>query len=239
VIAECFEDFAQSFRIYGEAVWSLQRLLPIDRPEACSNLDAGFTAILNTYHSLYDAIRTDERFDDLGWYSEAELCSPLVLRNARHHNLANRIRGLFAYHARKQRDPTDSHRYVLLDFRPAEDGAQCIEYWVSWSDIDEMLSLPRESSRLRPTTRKLVHEYIGAARIADYTEAHAVENADVFINAVPLALNAARRLTPVIREHVDPSISMESEFFRQHFSTLEPFDLHDHVVDAIDFQLPE
>jgi hypothetical protein len=67
-------------------------LLAVDRQEAVGNVETSLSSVLNAFHSLYDAIEKELGDHSVDWYSTPELATVLALRNARHHNKANRTR---------------------------------------------------------------------------------------------------------------------------------------------------
>ncbi|TOC16029.1 hypothetical protein CGJ89_25480, partial [Vibrio parahaemolyticus] len=74
-----------------------QQLISVDRPEAVGNVETSVNAMLNAFHNLYDLMQ-QELDTPVDWYNTPELCIILAIRNARHHNKANRIRSLYNYH---------------------------------------------------------------------------------------------------------------------------------------------
>jgi hypothetical protein len=92
---------------------------------------------------------------DFDWYGTPETATILAIRNARHHNFANNIRGLYAYHL-QQEIPGDFAPYLILDYPETEDGGTTFQTLVSWNDIDTMLSLPNEVTGLEQAPRQLL-----------------------------------------------------------------------------------
>jgi len=91
VIEHSFEDLSQSLRVLLEADFKANRggLLFVDRAEAVGNIETGLTGVLNSFHSLYDAIGKQLEKSPIDWYKSAPLAIILAIRNARHHNAAN------------------------------------------------------------------------------------------------------------------------------------------------------
>lgn len=109
MLSHSFEDLAQAFRVLLESNWSLQRLLAVDRAEAIGNLESGLNTQLNAFHNLYDNMQSNGLEPD--WYLKPELLMMLVIRNARHHNKANRIRSIYNFHRQATNDPTQQKNY--------------------------------------------------------------------------------------------------------------------------------
>ena len=85
--------------------------------------------VLNSFHSLYDAIESQFGHHRIDWYKSAELATILALRNARHHNKANKIRTLYTFHARESERPDQMSQYVLIDFNCPEEGADTFDVY--------------------------------------------------------------------------------------------------------------
>ena len=107
MLTHSFEDLAQTFRVMIESYFKLNQLMTVDRPEAVGTIETAINAKLNAFHNLYDLM-----LQDLGkpvdWYAVPELCIILAIRNARHHNKANRIRSIYNYHTQVSAAPTDT-----------------------------------------------------------------------------------------------------------------------------------
>lgn len=235
-----FEDLAQSFRVLIESNWSCQRLLSVDRAEAIGNLESGLITQLNAFHSIYDNMLKNKI--NLDWYSEPELLVILVIRNARHHNKANKIRTLYNYHRNEIKNPKEKRKYFYVDFPapPEESDADCFDVHLSWDDIDNMLSLPRDESRLKPQARERVREYLNADAFESEATRHGFVKKDIFINYVPLALNAGITLYPHISSHVSPNEdSIEAKYFLHHFKSVAPALTTVHEYSPFEFNFPD
>jgi len=240
MLTHSFEDLAQSFRVLLESNYSFHRLLHVDRAEAIGNLEAGLNTQLNAFHNIYDNMLQNNLPPD--WYTVPELLTMLVIRNARHHNKANRIRTLYNYHRIESENPIVGRNYFYVDFPNSseEEGGDCFDVPISWSDLDSMLKLPKSESRLRPEACEKVRSYLNA----DSFEAAAIDEGfalkDIFINYVPLSLNAGISLFPHLSGHVSPNDdSVEAKYFLYHFEHTAPALTNTHEHDGITFALPE
>jgi len=90
MLTHSFEDLTQTFRVLLESNQRLKQLIDIDRAEAVGTVETAINAKLNAFHNLYD-LMAQELGKPVDWYSVPELCIILAIRNARHHNKANRI----------------------------------------------------------------------------------------------------------------------------------------------------
>ena len=194
--------------------------MDVDRAEAVGNMEGAFKDVLNSYHSLYDSMLKEQAIN-LDWYATPPLALVLAIRNAKHHNIANKIRNIFNYHVFNHDKPTDSSAYLLIDF-PApteEEGGDCFDFHISWSDIDALLQLPRSESRLRSGTRKLVRFYLNAGNFESIAEQEGIEKEKIFINIVPIVLNAGIALSSHIKDVVK-TVSTEGKHFIWHFENV-------------------
>lgn len=234
MITDAFEGFAHSLRILLEAVYRSQELLMVDAHEAAGNIEQGLTNALNAYHSVYDsAVAHCIKFD---WYGIPETATVLAIRNARHHNSANRIRGLYTYHL-QQETPENWRPYVIVDYPTTEDGGDTFDVPISWYDLKTLLTLPSGETRLRPTVSRSILDYLASNKMDSYAVEHGVNEESVFVNVTPLIVNAARKFVPVLKPHIKPR-STESEVYSQHFENVLAADTHSHTVDKINVFLP-
>jgi hypothetical protein len=240
LIDHAFEDLAQSLRILLEADYRANRggLLLVDRAEAVGNIETALSSVLNAFHSLHDAIEKQLGAQPVDWYRTGPLAVILAVRNARHHNKANRIRSLYTYHTQEAKRPTEMEQYVLVDFPATEEGADTFDVYVSWADLNLLLSLPRDESRLGTATCEAIRSYLGSDRLKQYAAHFDQPESKVFINIVPLLVNAAGTIVPHIREHLSGA-STESKFFAWHFASLEQANTEQPEVNCGPFVLPK
>jgi hypothetical protein len=238
VITRAFEGLAQSLRVLLEADYHANQngLLIIDRAEAVGNIETALSAVLNAFHSLYDGIEKQISPRPIDWYASGPLATVLAARNARHHQQANGVRTLYSYHVEMNERPDRMAQYVLVDFIAPEEGADTFDVHVSWGDFDRLLKLPQAKSRLRTSTCQLIRDYLASDRFEGYAQQYDLPVDRVFVNIVPLLVNAGAEISPYIRNHVGPN-STESKFFLDHFCTLTRADTHDHEVDCGPFVL--
>lgn len=238
MLTHSFEDLAQSFRILLEAHMRMPQLIKIDRAEAVGNLDNALTSNLNAFHNLYD-LMSQTLHSPIDWYATQELCTILAIRNARHHNLSNRIRSLYNYHLQNCESPTDQKEYLFVDFSaPLKEGGGYFNLPISWHDIQDLLSLPRSQSRLRKGTEKLIRKYIQADAFEIEAENRGFETDQIVINYVPLMLNAGIVLQPYIKDFISPS-STEANAYLKHFEDSHAALTQLHKYESNLFFLPD
>jgi len=239
LIDHAFEDLAHSLRVLLEADYRANRngLLFVDRAEAVGNIENALSSVLNAFHSLYDAIEGNLSEQPVNWYRTGALAVILAIRNARHHNKANKIRTLYTYHVQKAERPDRMEQYVLVDFPSPEEGGDTFDVYMSWADLNQLLSMHRNDNRLSKETCDIVREYIGSAKFSSYASAYGLPESRVFFNIVPLFVNAAATIVPLIEPYLRGR-SLESKFFADHFGNVEHADTKHPDVNCGPFVLP-
>lgn len=214
------------------------QLITVDRPEAVGTLEAAINAKLNAFHNLYD-LMLQELENPINWYDIPQLCIILAIRNARHHNKANRIRSIYNYHSQTCDPPTEERTYMYVNFpsHPDEEGGRFFDVPLSWADLDLFLSFPRRESRLRPEARGLIRDYIDADGFEAESARAGVSKEHIFFNFVPLALNAGISLHPHIQDYVTPA-SVESQSFLNLFGSTGQAVTDHHECQTLQFLLP-
>ena len=237
MIQHAFEDLSQSLRVLLEADWRANAgLMDTDRAEAVGNIETALSGVLHSFHSLYDAMKK-EGVGGPDWYSEGPLALVLAIRNARHHNKANRIRTLYTFHVQEAERPDRMEQYVLVDFPGQEEGADTFNVFMSWMDLKALLEMPEKESRLRPDTRKTIARFLRSDRFRIYARHYDLPEERVFFNIVPLFVTAGATVVPSVSSHLAPA-STGARFFADHFSTVVPADMDNHEVAAGPFVLP-
>jgi hypothetical protein len=223
-ITDAFEQLAHALRILPEVQYRAHSyLLNVDWDEAAGNVESALGAVLNGFHSLADALDKDAP-GLVTPYSEPEIAAVLVLRNARHHNHANKIRTLYTF---LRQEPDGA--CVLVNFPSGEDDAFTSELYISWADLDLLLRMPDRETRIRMPVAKSVREYIRTDRFASHAARYDLAEGRVLLNVFPLIVNAAATVVPRIAHRVSPK-SMEGETYLKHFGSVSKYRLGEHVV---------
>jgi len=232
-LTDAFEDLAQSLRVLLEANAKAHRegLINVDRAEAVGNIEMGLASVLNSFHSLHDAMDKSGHGSLVLWYDTPELATILALRNARHHNLARKVRTMYTYYAQEAEKMGSMEMYVLVDFPAEEEGADTFDVYMSWADFRELLQLPQQQSKLRPATTSAIAEYISAQKFPEYSAEYQLADERVFFNVVPLIVNAAIKVVPKIK-HLIAARSTESETFSTLFDHVLPAKTTEHEVNC-------
>ena len=229
LITDTFEDLSHALRILleADARAHFQGLLQVDRAEAVGNIEIALAAVLNAFHSLYDAME-DNIVD---WYSTPELATVLTLRNARHHNHAKKIRTMYSYYTQEAEKIGRMEMYILVDFPATEDGGDIFDVYISWADLKTLLAMPPQVTRIRQPVCQAIRAYLAVTKFQEYALQYELEEERIFLNVVPLFVNAAVKLVPLIEPLVSPR-STESRFFLQHFLDTLPADTTNHEVNC-------
>jgi hypothetical protein len=232
-VTDAFEDLSHALRVLLEADVHAHRqgLLQVDRAEAVGNIETGLAAVLNAFHSLYDAMDKEGLSNLIDWYNTAELAAVLLLRNARHHNRAKKIRTMYSYYAQEAEKIGRMEMYILVDFPGEEDDADTFDVYISWADLKTLLALPPQETRIREPVAQAVRDHLGATKFRDYAAYYELEEERVFFNIVPLLVNAAVKVVPLIKHLVSPR-SMESETYLTLFQHVLPADTQNHEVNC-------
>jgi len=232
-VTDAFEDLSHALRVLLEADARAHRqgLLQVDRAEAVGNIETALAGVLNAFHSLYDALEKEGHGGLIDWYKTPELATVLILRNARHHNQAKKIRTMYSYYAQEAEKIGRMEMYVLVGFPAEEDGASTFEVYLSWADLKTLLTLPPEDTRIRAPVAQSVRDYLNSAKFLEYATHYELEESRVFFNVVPLFVNAAIKLVPLIKHLVSPR-STESETFLTLFQHILPANTRDHEVNC-------
>jgi hypothetical protein len=237
-LTHSFEDLAQTFRVLTEADIRCKQLISVDRPEAVGNLEIAINAMLNAFHNLYDLMK-QELGDPVDWYDTPELCIILAIRNARHHNKASRIRSIYNYHVQTASTPGALHAYYYAKYlaHPDEEGGSFFDIPISWGDLNSLLQLPRDESRLRPSASGIIRNYVNADLLESSALVAGVNISDIFINFVPLAMNAGIKLHKYLEPHVTTG-SIEARSFLFLFGSVAPSIISEPDCYSLQFCLP-
>lgn len=232
-ITDAFEDLSQALRVLLEADASANRqgLLLIDRAEAVGNIETALSGVMNSFHSLYDAMNKEGHGGLCTWYKTPELATILTLRNARHHNHARKIRTMYSYYAQETEKIGQMETYILVDFPSAEEGADTFDVYISWADMKTLLDMPESITRINDAVAQAIREYLGSSKFPKYAAYYELNEAHIFFNVVPLFVNAAAKLVPLIKHIVTPR-STESETFLTLFQDMPPADTQNHEVNC-------
>jgi len=232
-ITDAFEDLAHALRVLleADARAHTQGLLQIDRAEAVGNIETALAAVLNAFHSLCDAMKKEDNGNIVDWYGVPELATVLTIRNARHHNQAKKIRTMYSYYTQEAEKIGRMEMYILVDFPSTEDGADTFDLYISWADLNTVLALPSQTTRIREPIAQTIRTYLGTGKFNDYASYYQLGEERVFFNIVPLLVNAAIKLVPLIKHLVLPR-SMEAETYLTLFQHAQPADTTRHEVNC-------
>lgn len=223
LISGRFEDFAQALRVFIEQKLRFHKLFLTDGPEAVGNLEHAVKGILDSFHSLYDAVGKTPSVE-FDFYGQPCCAFTLHFRNAKHHNKASGVRSAYRF----AQSSSDVDPYLLVDF-PAnanEEGGSFVDHFVSWLDYSRYLTqLP---DRHRGATEDLIRAGIHADEFGQFALREGYSLAQIFINVIPIIIGAGTECIPTLAPHIHPE-SVEATYFLSHFQN----------VGIADFARPE
>lgn len=234
MISENFNQFSHALRSNVENYLRAKQLFAIDRDEAVANFELGMTNVLNTFHSLYDACNMNASIK-IDWHGIPELMVVLSVRNAKHHNHSNKIRSFFSVKAKEIIAGLEK-RTLLVNFPKQDAQVDCIDFYINWLDLDSYLIQARKNIKKEKLEEgsRLIRSYLNADVFEAYANRHNLTFDDVYINLVPLVMNAGITLYPSIKDFIKP-LSTESEIFNCHFRDESCFDTRNHQYQILDF----
>jgi hypothetical protein len=240
LLNQAFDDLSHALRRLFEADYHAHRggLMFTDRAEAVGNIESALTAVLNAFHSLYDILADEPGAPGKRWFSIGPLALVLAIRNARHHNKANKIRSLYSFHVQEARRVASMEMYVLVDYPRAESAQGAFQLFVSWADLKELLDMPEKQSRVSAKSRQAIEHYLGSANFKAFAESYQEPEKAVVFNIVTVLTDAGIAMMPSISTDLEP-LSVESETFASLFETSEPSDRDHPEFICGPFVLPE
>lgn len=192
-------------------------LFLVDPPEAVGNLDHAVDGILNAFHGLYDAVNAEAKgaFD---FYANPIAGFVLWVRNARHHNKANRVRSVYRC-ARTEENETN---YILVDFAAGEkeEGGAFAEHYVSWKDI--CLIFEAQSQKY-PASVEAYRAGLSADEMEAWCKDHGYSERQIYVNLIPILAAAGSACTGAIANYITPE-SVEAEAFLNIFQNVQAAD---------------
>lgn len=215
MISRRFESLAQAFRVFVEQHFRLPNLILIDAPEAVGNLDHAIDGILNAFHGLYDAVKSEAN-DAFNFYDDPLCAFVLRLRNARHHNQANGVRSVY----RRAQAEQDHINYIMIDFEAGdgEEGGSFAEHYMAWQDILAVLALEKDKYRNSVAAGR---EAIQADMFEAWCAEHGYSEYQMFLNVIPILSAAGSACISQIARYIDPQ-SLEARAFLDIFQNVEP-----------------
>lgn len=237
LVAQAFEDLAHAFRVLAEARTSANRLFTVDYAEAVGNIEAGYSRVLDSFHSLYDAMEKEGIRDRVDWYAVPELCAVLALRNARHHNLCSKVRTLFRYHDAVVQPPTERCRYLMMTFPPGDEDAMTLDLPIALGDLDALLKLPPADLRMRTSVPALLDTYFALPMARTKAAEAGLTIANVAMDVISILVNAGIALHPHIADRIQ-HLSTESKVFDTHFKIVPKARMKEPAFQSFEFFRP-
>jgi len=195
-ISEAFDSFSHALRLNTEHLIHAPALMKVDPQEAAGNLDLGLSAVLNGFHSIYDAAQASSQIN-FPWNKAAPTATLLAIRNARHHNHAHRIRSVETYFTRPRQGRV-SGEFGLVTYGAASPLEQRLFVQaLSWQDVNELLNLPYSVTRLNAQRAQTINDYLGGDTLTSFA-ASRTQEVPIFFDMLPIITNAAKAAVRVL-----------------------------------------
>ena len=131
VIENATSNLANCMRLYGEAHFSLGRLFLVDPEEGIHNVERGFEAVLEAFHTLYDVSKGYFPYFDHGDTSVL-----IALRNAIHHRDHPLFQGMLSnFWLNEDRNQYDDTAYLLARHQVSSGGKLFLEAYFKLNDF--------------------------------------------------------------------------------------------------------
>lgn len=216
-----FEDLAHALRRLAEAQVDFKRLAVIDLGEAVGNLESATTQILSSFHSLYDSTRQTAH-----WHKTPQAYTLLAIRNARHHNTANRIRSYASMARHGQIDRSQAYFISMYD-------EHLLTSWPhSVGDVQELLATPQDVSRISKSRAVSIGKYLNLDGIEKATKKMGINQQRTFFDLMPIITNAVRVALDDLSEHIVP-MSDEGRVYIEHFAAMEAISMDNPIFHEL------
>lgn len=226
VLSKAADRLANSLRLYAEASLSSRALFATDQEEAIDNLDRAFDAILQAFHSLYDAMAAAKL--PLDWHGHGETAACILVRNARHHNAG----GLFESWNSRMLKHDGLQRmagaaFLMVGYRLVAEEGRVSEYYVPWDDFRARLAMPKTESKIKdpPALAGVLERDCSFAKIQGQANQERYPTGQVYLNLIPLVMNAATRVFSALRLAGIDLTRFDSATYADHFAAKAIADL--------------
>lgn len=196
-----FEFLSQALRMQLEMINKYPGLVKVDDKEATFNIEIAVKSVLDAFHNVYDAIQQISG-KTIDFHQYIELFIILNLRNDKHHN--RKLQSIFF----------EKDDILYVDYA-TKDAFPCITYPISWNDI----SINLNSNRKNVFKIEDIRRYLQAKEFE--IEAEKNNYSKIYINIIPLMLQAGKRLVELCEEFIPNNLdSIEAKFFLNHFKEI-------------------
>ena len=138
---------------------------------------------------------------------------------------------MYSYYAQEAKKIGSMEMYILVDLPAEEDNADTFEVYLSWVDLQQLLAMPSDESRIRQPIAQSIQDSLATSKFKGYAEHYELEEERVFFNVVLLFVNAMVKLVPLIKYLVSPR-STESKAFLTLFQHVLPANTQHHEVNC-------
>jgi hypothetical protein len=222
ILQQAVKKLANSMRIYVETHIDFQKLIAIDKEEAIDNLDRAFEAKLEAFHSLYDVSK-----DYLDYFSNADMASLILMRNATHHrdhlifkswNQEMALNEKYKKHLGAE--------FLFVDYH-VSDSPFKMRYFYKLEDFylrtDEELTSPYLEKKMGAANRKkLIGQMESDLKFLDiqqYAKSERYPLNQVYINVMPIFISATCRAFKVLKENGMKFVGFDAQAYEQPFTS--------------------
>lgn len=191
------DKLANTMRMYGEARCDFERLKFLDKEEAINNLDRGFEAKLEAFHSLYDLTKSE-----FNYFEYADSALLILIRNAIHH----RDHDLFISWNKEMLlnggiEKNNGAEFLLASNRVC-DRPPVMQYYYKFEDIllrlDKSLASPYLEKRMKDEQKEDLLKKLDEQLKFNYIVLHAKSERypinQVYLNFIPIFTSAVVRV---------------------------------------------
>lgn len=217
LVSSAADRLSNALRLYAEASINSKALFSVDKEEAIDNLDRAFDGILNGFHSMYDAMIAAKL--ELNWHAHGDTAACILVRNARHHN----AEGLFdSWNSimlkRGGLGRMAGAAFLLVGYQLVGEGGWVSEYYVPFDDFKKRLEMPASRIKDPAAIAALFDRECGFAAIRDQASKERYPANQVYLNMIPIVMNAATRVYSTIRAAGVELSGFDSTTYADHFA---------------------
>jgi hypothetical protein len=228
-VIEAIEKLSNTMRIYSENSLNFNQLRIIDEEEAINNLDRAFESKLETFHTLYDVIKSDFKY-----FENADTSLIISLRNSIHHRNHELFRSWNSeMHLNGGMQKKSGAEFLFVNHNSTTENMS--EYYYKLEDVLDRIDDRRESeyldkktsSKNREKLLKLLDTQLSFNKIIDYSKSKRYPLCQVNINIIPIYISAVSRIFNNIRKTGIELKGFDSDVYLKHFTSENLVNLED------------
>ncbi|HYE60708.1 MAG TPA: hypothetical protein VD997_01820 [Phycisphaerales bacterium] len=213
------DRLGNSLRLYAESSLTTPALAKVDLEEAVDNHDRAFDGVLGAMASAHDALGTSTP-KVLNFYAFGDTTAVLLVRNARHHNTGGLFQSwnalMLKHGGLKQRAGAE---FLMVDYTLLAGEGTVSRYYLLWDDFRAVLADPTARIRDRGASAVLLDQECGFDAIRVKAAAEGYPANQVFVNLVPIIMNAATRVFAAVATSGTSIVGFDSGVYSRHFAS--------------------